>query len=164
MTQNWGASENEDLVHWGRFPAFRHIKHEAKRPRLTMDDRDRGAVFMRWKEKFLVPDHRVHDINGASFAGQSKLAMLQASAGLSPQSSPLPPSHRCVFSSISVTRRSDPEADLHRFFLSQGSIMFVWISIPLQRHRPMLPVTLWRRSNATVGSNIVTGERQVHTE
>jgi len=69
LTQNWGASENEDLVHWSRFPAFRHIKHEAKRPKLTMDDRDRGAVFMRWKEKFLVPDHRVHDINGASFAG-----------------------------------------------------------------------------------------------
>jgi glucose-induced degradation protein 4 len=28
-----------------------------------------GAVFMRWKERFLVPDHRVQDINGASFAG-----------------------------------------------------------------------------------------------
>lgn len=69
LTQNWGASENEDIVHWSRFPAFRNIKHEAKRPRLTIDDRDRGAVFMRWKEKFLVPDHRVHDISGASFAG-----------------------------------------------------------------------------------------------
>ncbi|KAL9715318.1 hypothetical protein Ac2012v2_001981 [Leucoagaricus gongylophorus] len=69
LTQNWGASENEDLVHWSRFPAFRNIRHEAKRPRLTIDDRDRGAVFMRWKEKFLVPDHRVQDINGASFAG-----------------------------------------------------------------------------------------------
>ena len=29
-----------------------------------------GCVFMRWKEKFLVPDHRVKDINGASFAGE----------------------------------------------------------------------------------------------
>jgi hypothetical protein len=29
-----------------------------------------GAVFMRWKERFLVPDHRVQDINGASFAGK----------------------------------------------------------------------------------------------
>lgn len=36
-----------------------------------MEDRDRGAVFMRWKERFLVPDHRVQDINGASFAGQT---------------------------------------------------------------------------------------------
>ncbi|TFK42409.1 vacuolar import and degradation protein-domain-containing protein [Crucibulum laeve] len=69
LTQNWGASENEDMVHWSRFPAFKHVKHEAKKPRMTIDDRDRGAVFMRWKERFLVPDHRVQDINGASFAG-----------------------------------------------------------------------------------------------
>lgn len=73
LTQNWGASENEDIVHWSRFPAFRNIRHEAMRPRLTIDDRDRGAVFMRWKEKFLVPDHRVHDISGASFAGHLNL-------------------------------------------------------------------------------------------
>ena len=26
-------------------------------------------VFMRWKEHFLVPDHKIKDINGASFAG-----------------------------------------------------------------------------------------------
>lgn len=26
-------------------------------------------VFMRWKEHFLVPDHTIKDINGASFAG-----------------------------------------------------------------------------------------------
>jgi len=31
---------------------------------------DRSAhVFMRWKEQFLVPDHRVKHIAGASFAG-----------------------------------------------------------------------------------------------
>ena len=71
ITQNWGATEHEDLVHWSRFPAFKNVKHETKRPYLTMEDRDRGAVFMRWKERFLVPDHRVQDINGASFAGQT---------------------------------------------------------------------------------------------
>ncbi|KAJ7449943.1 vacuolar import and degradation protein-domain-containing protein [Mycena latifolia] len=69
LTQNWGATEQADMVHWGRFPAFRHVKSELKKPHLTMPDRDRGAVFMRWKERFLVPDHRVQDINGASFAG-----------------------------------------------------------------------------------------------
>lgn len=58
------------MVHWSRFPAFRHVKSELKKPHLTMPDRDRGAVFMRWKERFLVPDHRVQDINGASFAGR----------------------------------------------------------------------------------------------
>lgn len=70
LTQNWGATEHEDMVHWARFPAFKHVKGEARKPHMTIDDRDRGAVFMRWKEKFLVPDHRVQDISGASFAGE----------------------------------------------------------------------------------------------
>lgn len=69
LTRNWGATEQEDMVHWARFPAFRHVRHDLKKPHLTMKDANRGAVFMRWKEKFLVPDHRVQDINGASFAG-----------------------------------------------------------------------------------------------
>ncbi|KIK57687.1 hypothetical protein GYMLUDRAFT_45853 [Collybiopsis luxurians FD-317 M1] len=69
LTENWGANEQQDLVHWQRFPAFKHVKNEMKKPHLTISDRDRGAVFMRWKEKFLVPDHRVQDICGASFAG-----------------------------------------------------------------------------------------------
>jgi hypothetical protein len=69
LTQKWGADENADISHWNRFPAFRHVKGEMNRPNLTISDRDRGVVFMRWKEKFLVPDHRVQDVNGASFAG-----------------------------------------------------------------------------------------------
>ncbi|KAJ7109510.1 vacuolar import and degradation protein-domain-containing protein [Mycena epipterygia] len=69
LTQNWGATEQADTVHWSRFPAYRHVKAELKKPHNTIPDRDRGAVFMRWKERFLVPDHRVQDINGASFAG-----------------------------------------------------------------------------------------------
>ncbi|KAF7792982.1 hypothetical protein EIP86_004087 [Pleurotus ostreatoroseus] len=69
LTRNWGATEQEDMVHWARFPAFRHVRHELQKPHLTMCEKDRWAVFMRWKEKFLVPDHRVQDISGASFAG-----------------------------------------------------------------------------------------------
>ena len=65
-------------MHWARFPAFRHVRHELKKPHLTMKDADRGAVFMRWKEKFLVPDHRVQDINGASFAGEWQRAIFPA--------------------------------------------------------------------------------------
>ncbi|EPQ58319.1 hypothetical protein GLOTRDRAFT_57197 [Gloeophyllum trabeum ATCC 11539] len=69
-TLDWGATEQDDLSHWACFPPFRHVKHEMQqRPGWTVDDRDRGAVFMRWKERFLVPDHRVQDITGASFAG-----------------------------------------------------------------------------------------------
>lgn len=69
LTQKWDANEQEDMVHWSRFPAFRHVKNELNKPNLTISDRDRGAVFMRWKERFLVPDHKVQDITGASFAG-----------------------------------------------------------------------------------------------
>jgi hypothetical protein len=32
-------------------------------------DHDNAYTFMRWKELFLVPDHTVRNINGASFAG-----------------------------------------------------------------------------------------------
>ena len=74
LTRQWGASEQEDWVHWGRFPAFRHVKNELEKPHMTMKDADRGAVFMRWKEKFLVPDHRVQDISGASFAGENEFS------------------------------------------------------------------------------------------
>lgn len=69
LTQGWGASEQEDMVHWARFPSFRSIQHELQKPHMTMKDRDRSSIFMRWKERFLVPDHQVQDINGASFAG-----------------------------------------------------------------------------------------------
>lgn len=57
-------------MHWARFPAFRNIKDELKRPHMKLADRDRSIVFMRWKERFLVPNHRVSEINGASFAGE----------------------------------------------------------------------------------------------
>jgi len=74
LTQDWGASKEEDKVHWSRFPAFRAVKDELQEPRLTLKNNDkRPAVFMRWKERFLVPDHKVQDINGASFAGKDKL-------------------------------------------------------------------------------------------
>ncbi|KAH0583752.1 hypothetical protein H2248_009356 [Termitomyces sp. 'cryptogamus'] len=69
LTRNWGATEQEDLTHWSRFPAFHDIKDELKKPHMKLADRDRSIVFMRWKERFLVPNHRVSEINGASFAG-----------------------------------------------------------------------------------------------
>ena len=70
LTDDWGANEQEDMTHWARFPAFQKIRQEIRGPRHTIRDRDRDCVFMRWKERFLVPDHRVRDINGASFAGE----------------------------------------------------------------------------------------------
>ncbi|XP_059085594.1 glucose-induced degradation protein 4 homolog [Tigriopus californicus] len=70
LTRKWDADEDVDKKHWGKFDAFYpyaknfnsdHFDYEA----LAKTD----FVFMRWKEHFLVPDHTIKDINGASFAG-----------------------------------------------------------------------------------------------
>ena len=69
-TQAWGASRHDDLIHWSRFPAFRQLQTDLIEPRLTLpNNTGRNAIFMRWKERFLVTEHHVQDIIGASFAG-----------------------------------------------------------------------------------------------
>ncbi|KAL2795732.1 vacuolar import and degradation protein-domain-containing protein [Aspergillus keveii] len=68
--ESWGASEKTDMHHWARFPAWRPLAKQAKRPDFTYwDFAERDHIFMRWKEHFLVPDHRVRTISGASFEG-----------------------------------------------------------------------------------------------
>ncbi|GAC73449.1 vacuolar import and degradation protein [Moesziomyces antarcticus T-34] len=69
VTGKWGATEADDLKHWARFPPFRPLRSALSKPGLRFHHANKPFVFMRWKEKFLVPDHRVRDINGASFAG-----------------------------------------------------------------------------------------------
>ncbi len=64
-SDDWGATEQDDLKHWGKFSAFRPLKGELKRPGLTISERERPVTFMRWKERFLVPDHKTKEINGA---------------------------------------------------------------------------------------------------
>jgi hypothetical protein len=75
------ATESDDMRHWSRFEHFQKVKGELKRPGLTMRDeastllgqereQEKPFCFMRWKERFLVPDHKVRDISGASFAGE----------------------------------------------------------------------------------------------
>ncbi|KAL2048985.1 hypothetical protein ABVK25_010737 [Lepraria finkii] len=67
---DWGASDKEDMKHWARFPAWRPLAKQAKKPDFHYkNSTNRENMFMRWKEKFLVPDHRVREINGASFEG-----------------------------------------------------------------------------------------------
>jgi len=67
--QDWGSTDKVDLQHWAKFSAFRPFQSKAKKglpiPGLTQ----RENIFMRWKEHFLVPDHRVRTISGASFEG-----------------------------------------------------------------------------------------------
>ncbi|EAS31454.3 vesicle-mediated transporter Vid24 [Coccidioides immitis RS] len=67
---SWGATDKTDLQHWDRFPAWRSVSKMARKPDFTdMNFAQREHIFMRWKEYFLVPDHRVKTINGASFEG-----------------------------------------------------------------------------------------------
>lgn len=68
--EDWGANQKVDLSHWGKFSAFRPLRSQAKRGPVTINDvAQRENIFMRWKEHFLVPDHRVRTITGASFEG-----------------------------------------------------------------------------------------------
>ena len=66
----WGANEKSDMHHWDRFPAWRRLPKQARRSDFQLKGwTQREHVFMRWKEGFLVPDHRVREISGASFEG-----------------------------------------------------------------------------------------------
>lgn len=68
---SWGATDKTDMQHWARFPAWRPLAKEARRPGFSFGKGwwNREHIFMRWKEHFLVPDHRVRTIQGASFEG-----------------------------------------------------------------------------------------------
>lgn len=66
----WGSGEKNDYQHWARFPAYRPLAGKAKRPEFNYKNfAQKEHIFMRWKEYFLVPDHRVKQISGASFEG-----------------------------------------------------------------------------------------------
>lgn len=68
--ETWGANSKVDLNHWGKFNAFRPFQKQARKgPVIIRDVAQRENIFMRWKEHFLVPDHRVRTITGASFEG-----------------------------------------------------------------------------------------------
>lgn len=67
---SWGATDKTDMQHWARFPAWRPLAKQAKKPDFHYKNfAQRENIFMRWKESFLVPDHRVREISGASFEG-----------------------------------------------------------------------------------------------
>jgi glucose-induced degradation protein 4 len=68
--ESWGANDKVDLNHWSKFHAFRPFHRAARKgPVMIRDVAQRENIFMRWKEHFLVPDHRVRTISGASFEG-----------------------------------------------------------------------------------------------
>ncbi|CAF4111121.1 unnamed protein product [Adineta steineri] len=73
LTRKWEADEDVDRQHWSKFDAFLPYVDTFNNDSFDYDQLLRGKnsdfVFMRWKEHFLVPDHTVRNITGASFAG-----------------------------------------------------------------------------------------------
>ena len=69
LTRKWDATEHVDRQHWMKFPAFRPYENCFNDDGFEYDFMNKPQIFMRWKEQFLVPDHRIRSLNGASFAG-----------------------------------------------------------------------------------------------
>ncbi|XP_071814468.1 glucose-induced degradation protein 4 homolog [Apostichopus japonicus] len=70
LTRKWEADEEVDHKHWSQFKSFSQFAKTFNEDKFSFDELNRSDyVFMRWKEHFLVPDHRIKDITGASFAG-----------------------------------------------------------------------------------------------
>lgn len=69
LTRKWQAQQSIDACHWGKFPSFEPFLHNFNDDDFSYDPHSNDFIYMRWKEHFLVPDHRVSNIDGASFAG-----------------------------------------------------------------------------------------------
>ncbi|KAL3178850.1 hypothetical protein MRX96_009518 [Rhipicephalus microplus] len=70
LTRKWDADEEVDKKHWSKFGAFEGYTKTFNCDNFNYTElKATENVFMRWKEHFLVPDHTIKDINGASFAG-----------------------------------------------------------------------------------------------
>ena len=72
LTRKWQTNEEIDILHWNKFPSFRAYKYEKvmNNENFVYDPRLNGDfLYFRFKEHFLVPDHKVSNIPGASYAG-----------------------------------------------------------------------------------------------
>ncbi|KAL5505079.1 hypothetical protein ACEPAH_7742 [Sanghuangporus vaninii] len=73
-TKDWVTSRQDDIVHWSRFKGFHEVKKDLIEPDLLLSDNtSRPALFMRWKERYVVPEGGPQDLSGASFAGKSSV-------------------------------------------------------------------------------------------
>ncbi|KAL5615677.1 hypothetical protein BROUX41_005709 [Berkeleyomyces rouxiae] len=68
--ESWGATKQVDISHWKRLDGLEsYYKSIEKGATPNPETLPRQHIFMRWKEHFLVPDHTVKSIMGASFEG-----------------------------------------------------------------------------------------------
>ncbi|KAK9760950.1 hypothetical protein K7432_014526, partial [Basidiobolus ranarum] len=69
LTCKWDVDEMIDKQYWIKFPAFKQYSGLFNQDNFKYNLKNNDFIFMRWKEQFLVPDHRVHKVNGANFDG-----------------------------------------------------------------------------------------------
>ncbi|OQV11926.1 Glucose-induced degradation protein 4-like protein [Hypsibius exemplaris] len=70
LTRKWDADEEVDRKHWGKFPSFLRYSKTFNNDGFSYDEvQNSDYIYMRWKEHFLVPDHTIREVTGASFAG-----------------------------------------------------------------------------------------------
>jgi len=70
LTRKWETRLDVDKEHWSKFPSFSQFSEQFNEDDFDYERvRDSDFVYMRWKEHFLVPDHTITQINGASFEG-----------------------------------------------------------------------------------------------
>lgn len=94
---SWNTNPLSDLDHWGRFPSLRALKHCRSKSK-GKDQKDslippevpnyasllnRGRIYMRWKERFLVSDPDVKSVQGASFDGFYYISFSHATGAIS---------------------------------------------------------------------------------
>jgi hypothetical protein len=71
LTRKWDTDEYVDSTHWSKFSGFAPYRDVFNEDAFTVQPYapESRYMFMRWKELFLVPDHRVQQVSGASFNG-----------------------------------------------------------------------------------------------
>lgn len=70
--KSWGSSLYNDLDHWKRLSNMFSLTDDEFIKKLNLIsnyETDKGLIYMRWKEEFLLPDARIKLIEGASFEG-----------------------------------------------------------------------------------------------
>jgi len=68
-TGKWNSTFDVDLQHWRRFEPFAEIEKEYTAGKYVHDISSSDIIFMRWKERFIVPVQKANKLKGASFAG-----------------------------------------------------------------------------------------------
>ncbi len=84
--KDWGSTDKIDIQHWTKFQNWRNslpVKKILDKNYVHKNFLKHNHIYMRWKERFLVPDAKVENIDGASFAGFYYISFNQKTGNIS---------------------------------------------------------------------------------